>query len=175
MKRFFTLFTLFAFLLTGLSLMTISCGDDDDDDNDDSSQQEEIVGGWLSAGTDVAPLLLSLGFTQITADFRADNTYDVYATDTSGAVVQFTGTYVIAASGVGNIYTITLNQNSPTAITSEGIFEIDATANPDTMMYEIVQTSPDIGATPPTPAGGFGSTSGGAFGDTNIQKYIRTN
>ena len=43
----------------------------------------------------------------------------------------------------------------------------------DTMYYEIVQTNPDIGATPPTPEAGFGSSSGGVLGMTNVQKYVR--
>ena len=42
------------------------------------------------------------------------------------------------------------------------------------MKYEVAQTSPAItGVTAPTPAGGIGSTSGGKFGDGNVQNYTR--
>ncbi|MCI0495285.1 hypothetical protein L0Z72_09795, partial [candidate division KSB1 bacterium] len=44
---------------------------------------------------------------------------------------------------------------------------------PDSMLYEVAQTNPDISAIPPTPQGGFGSTNGGALGMMNVQKYIR--
>ena len=64
---------------------------------------------------------------------------------------------------------ITVNQSSPAALTSEGIFEV----TDNTMKYEIVQTSPDISAVPPTAAAGFGSTNGGALGESNVQVYER--
>jgi hypothetical protein len=76
-------------------------------------------------------------------------------------------------SSVDNIFEITAEQTSPAALTSTGIFEIYSDSSPFTMKYEIVQTSPDIGATPPTPAAGFGSTNGGALGTINVQTYIR--
>jgi hypothetical protein len=42
------------------------------------------------------------------------------------------------------------------------------------MKYEIAQTDPEIpGVTPATPEGGFGSTSGGAFGMMNVQTYVK--
>ncbi len=132
-----------------------------------------IVGKWYSAGADVAPLLVSLFATDsIYAEFRDDNTYLVEQFDATGAKLTLSGVYTQTASGTGNIYTIVANQSSPAALTSEGIFEIVSEA-PDMMSYEIVQTSPDIGAIPPTPAGGFGSTSGGVLGTTNVQKYRR--
>jgi hypothetical protein len=40
------------------------------------------------------------------------------------------------------------------------------------MFYEVAQVDPAIaGVTPPTAQQGFGSTSGGAFGQANVQKY----
>jgi hypothetical protein len=54
-----------------------------------------------------------------------------------------------------------------------GIFDISTATNPYTMQYEVAQTEPSIGATPPTAAAGFGSTNGGALGTFNIQKYIK--
>ncbi|HQU97021.1 MAG TPA: hypothetical protein PLO39_12810, partial [Saprospiraceae bacterium] len=72
---------------------------------------------------------------------------------------------------VGNIYTIKLNQTSPTALTAEGIFEVSA--DNKTMKYEVVQTEPSLGIAPPTAAGGFGSTAGGAFGTNVVQNFVR--
>jgi hypothetical protein len=134
-----------------------------------------IVGTWVSKDENVAPILVNL-FTvdSIVATFNMNQTYEVlqYA---GGATTPLTlsGTYEQELSSVGNIWTITVNQTSPAALTSEGIFEIDVTANPDAMQYEIVQTQPDIQAVPPTPEAGFGSTNGGAFGTINIQNYVR--
>ncbi|MEW6136304.1 MAG: hypothetical protein AB1583_11405 [Bacteroidota bacterium] len=154
------------------SMALVSCSKSDDENNEDP-QKVGIVGEWYSSKTNVAPLLLSLGIDSIYAKFNADNTY-VVESFSNGAKTTLTGTYVQEKSGVGNIWNITVNQNSPTALTSKGIFEIDATAKPYTMKYEIAQTEPAItGVTPPTAAAGFGSTSGGAFGQTNVQKYIK--
>ena len=170
MKR---LFSILLVLLLSLSLIVTSCGDDDDDNTPDPTDQEAIVGTWLSEGANLAPLLANLGFTKIEAIFDDDNTYLVKATVTGGNVNEMTGTYTVQTSGTGNIMNITLNQTTPAALTSQGIYEI--TNNNDNMRYEVVQTSPDIGATPPTATAGFGSTNGGALGIINIQNYVRVN
>ena len=42
------------------------------------------------------------------------------------------------------------------------------------MKYEVAQITPAIpGVTPPTATAGFGSTSNGAFGQNNVQNYVR--
>jgi hypothetical protein len=133
-----------------------------------------IYGTWVSEGTNVAPLLVSLFATaRIEATFNSNGSYEVVQTDTSGASVTLSGTFTMTKSSVDNIFEITAEQTSPAALTSTGIFEIYSDSSPFTMKYEIVQTSPDIGATPPTPAAGFGSTNGGALGTINVQTYIR--
>lgn len=127
-----------------------------------------IMGRWQSSGTNVAPLLVNLfGTDSIYAEFRTDLTYSVEQYDTSGAVLTLEGVFTQGESGTADIWDITVNQSVPAALTSVGIFSIDGT----TMQYEIVQTEPDIGATPPTAAAGFGSTNGGALGNLNIQTY----
>ncbi|MEZ4912233.1 MAG: hypothetical protein R2774_15400 [Saprospiraceae bacterium] len=129
-----------------------------------------VQGKWKSYP--VAPILASFA-DSIIAVFNTNNTYSVDQWS-KGAKVVLTGTYAQTKSSVGNIYTIVLNQSAPTALTAEGIFEVAADNN--SMQYEIVQTSPNLaGVTPPTPSGGFGSTSGGAFGVINIQNYVRVN
>jgi len=141
----------------------------------DSAQGSgSILGKWLSAGDNVAPLLvIYFNIDSIYAEFKDDQTYVVRQVDKLGVSLVLEGTYSAIASGVGNIFKIIANQSSPTVLTSEGIFEIITPPPPDSMLYEIVQTNPDIGATPPTPEAGFGSSSGGVLGMTNVQKYIR--
>lgn len=131
-----------------------------------------IIGKWYSSGANVAPILISLGIDSVYADFKTDGSYLVESFS-DGAKTTLTGNFQQTKSTVGNIWEITVIQNQPTALTSMGIFEVFA-GNPLTMKYEIAQTEPAItGVTPPTPAGGFGSTSSGAFGILNIQTYIR--
>ena len=57
------------------------------------------------------------------------------------------------------------------ASTSEGLWRVEG----DLLTYEVVQVQPPLpgGQTPPTPAGGFGSTNNGALGDDNVQRYRR--
>lgn len=128
-------------------------------------------GTWKSYP--VAPILAAYA-DSIIATFNTNNTYSV-AQWKSGAKVTLTGTYTQTKSSVGNIYTILLNQTTPTVLTAEGMFEV--TNNDTKMTYEIVQTTPAIGAAPPTPAAGFGSSTynGTALGAVNIQYYTRVN
>ena len=136
-----------------------------------------IIGTWISAGENVAPLLITyFNIDSLIADFRDDMTYSVRQVDVFGVAAVLEGTWSAQETGVGNIFTITVNQSSPTVLTSEGIFEVHMgmpVPDPDYMLYEIVQTNPDIGAIPPNAEAGFGSSNGGALGNLNIQKYIR--
>jgi hypothetical protein len=152
------------------AMVFVACSKSDDDDDNNDPQKIGLVGEWKSVGDDMAPLLVNLGFDSIYAKFESNNTYDVtgYA---GGAPVSFIGTYVQTKSGTGNIWDITLNQTTPTPVTSVGIFEVFTNTTPFSMKYEVVQTEPSLGVTPPTAAAGFGSTSGGAFGTINIQTY----
>lgn len=133
-----------------------------------------IIGKWYSSGANVSLLLVTyFGVDSIYADFKADNTYLVESFTTAGSKTTMTGTFTQAKSTTGSIWEITVSQSSPSSLISEGIFELYAGTDV-TMKYEIAQTDPQTaGVTPPTPVGGFGSTSGGAFGLSNVQTYIR--
>ncbi len=150
-----------------------SCSEEEEDNNNNDNNTPQMVGiqgEWQSSGTNVAPLLANLfGTDSIYAEFRTDMTYTVEQYDTTGASLTLTGTYSQEESGINDIWTITVNQSAPAALTSEGMFKIEG----NTMTYEVVQTSPDIGATPPNPADGFGSSGSGgvALGSLNIQTY----
>ena len=124
---------------------------------------DEIVGTWTSTGADVAPGLI--------ATFSSNNSYTVAATDSSNAVVTFTGVW-LSNGGAGTIRGITLNQATPSALTSQGIFQVVGTR----LTYEVIQVAPAIaGFTPPSVAGGFGSTSynGVHLGATWTQKFSK--
>ena len=128
-------------------------------------------------GYDLSPVLLSLGYDDsLNVAFDEDLTYEVTCY-IAGIAYVLAGTYIQEKSSEGDIWDITLNQTSfngaAAELTSQGIFEVYA-ASPDSMWYEVAQTNPEIaGITAPTAAAGFGSTSGGAFGLTNIQKYLK--
>ncbi|GLR20012.1 hypothetical protein [Portibacter lacus] len=126
-------------------------------------------GSWESSGDNVAPLLA--GFvSKLVTEFNTDGTYTVTQTDLGGAETELKGTYTQSESSVDGIWDIVLNQSSPNQLTATGIFKI----TDDLMEYEVAQTDPAIaGVTAPTASAGLGSTSGGAFGTTNVQKFVR--
>ncbi|MBI9065947.1 MAG: hypothetical protein JEZ09_01565 [Salinivirgaceae bacterium] len=136
-----------------------------------------IIGNWYSAGDNVAPLLVTY-FTvdSIYAEFKDDFTYLVeqfnIGNETTTPDVEFTGTFSIVKSTVDEIWTIELTQELPYVANVSGIFEVKT--SPETLWYEVVQISGSQN-TPPTPELGFGSSTGGAFGVTNIQKFVRIN
>ncbi len=160
------------FILAAVATLFYACEKSEVEDAYNPSE-DGIVGNWVSKGTDVAPLLSTyFAVDSITANFKNNNTYAVvsYA---GGVPTNYVGTYVQTKTGTGAIWTIKLSQSTPTAVTSDGIFEITKVGENYTMKYEVVQTEPDIGATPPTASAGFGSSNGGALGDMNIQKFVK--
>ena len=128
-----------------------------------------IIGKW--SAYDISAVLASLGYDDsLYADFRADQSYTVTAY-VSGAPQILEGSYTMTKTEFDEIWEIELNQTSPFAVLSEGIFKVFPAAQ-DSMWYEVAQVEPAIqGIAPPTAAAGFGSTSNGAYGTTNIQKY----
>ncbi|MCK6602544.1 MAG: hypothetical protein L6Q77_12055 [Bacteroidetes bacterium] len=158
-----------------LTLGVIAACSESDDDEKTTATPASIEGTWVSAGSNVAPLLeayfaSSGGVDTIIAVFNPDLTYTVKQVNGNGTKANYGGTYVITKSTGSNIHKIVLNETVIAKYVSEGIFEIyDAAV--DSMKYEVVALG---GANvPATPTTGFGSTNGGAFGTTNIQKYVR--
>ena len=157
-------------------VLVAGCGTAVDTTGGGTQQQAAIVGSWLSAGADVAPLLAGAPFnnTKITATFNNDGTYTVVSFDTSNKELDYAGTYQIMDSGVANITQIRCSQVMPSTALAEGMYQVDATQTPARMQYEVVQTQPTNGLTPPTPSKGFGSTVyNGSQISTLIQKYSR--
>jgi hypothetical protein len=143
--------------------------DDGSSDGADSSDPEEsggeevtFEGVWLSEGEDIAPILVELTHAvSIHATF-GDDAFTVVTVDDQGQEVQQLGVYTNEPSGVGDIWNITLQQTMPSAITVEGIWEIDDSVTPAVLRYEVVQTMPSVGAMAPTAEAGFGGTSYGS-------------
>jgi len=165
----------FLSLLLVSSLFLMSCDKNDDDiDDEDENTLVGIQGEWYSTGTNVAPLLSTyFAVDSIYAKFNTDNTYIVESFNTSNVKTTYSGTYVQTKSTTANIYTIAINQSTPSVGASEGIFEVYTGQVGYDMKYEVVQSEPAIGNTAPTPTAGFGSSNGGSLGTINIQKYIR--
>jgi hypothetical protein len=134
-----------------------------------TANETGIIGKW--SAYDISLILVGMGFDDsLYATFNADQSYVVTAYY-GGAPVPFSGSYTMEKSQFNDIWNIVLNQSSPSSLTSQGIFKI-YTAAPDSMWYEVAQVDPAIaGVTPPTAEAGFGSTSSGAFGTMNVQKY----
>lgn len=133
-----------------------------------------IIGNW--SAYDISAILASLGFDDsLYANFKADQSYIVTAF-ASGFPVVLEGTYTMTKSQYEERWEISLNQTKqngqPTDLTSEGIFAVFYEGTATSMFYEVAQVDPAVpGVTPPTAQQGFGSTSGGAYGQANVQKY----
>ncbi|RMH69236.1 MAG: hypothetical protein D6675_13325 [Gemmatimonadetes bacterium] len=165
-------------LLLAFSLFVAGCSDDDDGDGGSTTDPAQlIVGTWISAGDDVAPLLNTLfaavgGVDSIYAYFNEDGTYSVRQVNGDGTESALYGTYVTTESSVEGIRNIAIVQSAPYSADVSGIYEINTNVNPHRMTYEVVQTS-GTNNTAPTAEAGFGSTNGGALGTTNVQHYVR--
>ncbi|GDX81608.1 hypothetical protein LBMAG42_34190 [Deltaproteobacteria bacterium] len=140
---------------------------DTDTDTDTDADSDSIVGEWRSEGDDISELLAPY-FLLITAEFKANGSYEVVATDTDHAEITFIGTYTTDTSTHPG--SINLVQTSPSNARSDGIYEVDG----NVLTYEVVIVEPASGYTAPTPTAGFGSSAGPQLeAGTNVQTYRR--
>ena len=158
-----------------ISLVALGACSSDDDDDDGTGGGGPVIpeiweGSWLSAGTDVAPILVNVfSYDSVRVTFNDDNTLVLESHILDGAWSTLNGVYTVTESSNNEIDAIAINY---TAFEQEGIIQF-WTASPDSMYLEAVQTVPDLGAVPRTPADGFGSDP--SLGVFNIQKYRRIN
>lgn len=157
-------------LILGLVALT-ACSDDDDDNGGTGTNPpvpDEWVGVWLSTGANIAPILVNLfDYDSVRVTMNDDNTVVLETHPTAGPWATLNGVYTVTEEATGDVHSIAINY---TAFEQEGIIEV-IEGTPDNMWLEVVQTVPDIGAVPRTPATGFGSDP--ALGVANIQKYVR--
>jgi len=143
--------------------------------------QDPIVGKWVSEGENIAPLLYGNEpfIRNITATFRPDGSYLAVYTDSSDVVRTYTGVYTATEGGApapnDRIRMIELQQYAGAdTLLLQGMYEVTVAESDIFMKMEVVQVVPPIPImTPPTPASGFGSTSGGSIGETNLQHFVK--
>ncbi len=161
------------YLALMLGLVALGACSDDEGDGDTGTGPElghDWEGVWLSAGTDVAPILVNVfNYDSVRVTLNENNTVVLESHILDGAWTTFDGVYTITESSNSEIDAIAINY---TAFEQEGIIQV-WTASPDSMYLEAVQTVPDISAVPRTPESGFGSDP--ALGAFNIQKYRKVN
>lgn len=154
------------------ALLFVAC-EKEEDTTGPTTSQDAIVGTWVSEGNNVAiGLRMTLKTKKIVATFNANKTYTVVATDSNNVSVTYTGTYQSAGVADTLIHDITLNQQQPVALKSQGIYQIKG----NVMTYEVIQVEPPIqGFTPPTKAEGFGSTkyNNVRLGVTWVQVFVK--
>jgi hypothetical protein len=157
--------TLLIVVLSLTMLTVLGCSDSDDENPTAPATAKAWEGTWLSAGDNVAPLLVAVfNYDSVMVTMDA-NTVTLATHVAGGAWTELPGTYVVTESASGTVHAIEINY---TAFSQEGVIEV-ISGTPDTMRLEVVQTVPDIGATPRTPETGFGSDA--ALGTMNIQVY----
>ena len=137
-----------------------------------------LVGSWESVGADLAPLLSAAPFnlTRLSATFADDGSFVVSGENADRLTFDLSGSFEVTpapgalSSAQGVIHEVTLTQTAPERAVSEGIWRVEG----DTLTYEVVQVNPPLsGQSPPTRAGGFGSSTNGMFGVDNVQTYRR--
>ncbi len=155
-----------------LTLVFVSCKKEDSGTTP-TTPKDAIIGTWVSEGNNVAlGLRVVLKTKKIVATFNENKTYTVVATDSNNVSVTYTGTYQSAEKADTLIYPITLNQLTPVALKSQGIYQIKG----NVMTYEVIQVDPPLqGFTPPTVEEGFGSTkyNGVKLGTYWVQIFVK--
>ncbi len=160
--------------LFGLCLfLIVSCKKDPEPPGPGNPQYDGIEGEWQANGMYISEFLSAFAkVDSIYAIFDKSFSYRMEHFDATGAKTIYEGIYEQDISDTTDYYYIRLRQSSPFPAVSEGIAAVYL-AQPDSMYLEIVQTNPHIGALAPTLTGGFGSSSEGALGRSNIQRFRR--
>ncbi len=151
----------------GMVLMT-SCSKDDDKGTNPTPEVDPWIGTWLSAGANVAPILVALfNYDSVRVELLENQVVKTHSHVNGGAWATIEGTYSVTKSATGSVHAV---QFVYAAFSQAGIMQVTE-GTPDALKLEVVQTVPDIGAVPRTPETGFGSDA--VLGTMNIQNYIR--
>ncbi len=166
-------FFLMATVAASVLALSVGCSDDDDDNPVTPTEETPAwEGTWLSAGDNVATLLSTFfAIDSVRVTFNENLTVELAQHDTTTMTwTMNSGIYTVTESESGSIHAVEISYTGTPSFDQEGIIEI-TDGSPDMMRLEVVQTVPDIGATPLTPADGFGADP--TLGDSNIQTYVR--
>lgn len=157
------------FMMLILVVSFTACSSSDDNPTGGEDETPAWVGTWLSAGADVAPILVAVfNYDTVKVTMDEDDTVLLEFHVADGAWGAVPGVYTVTESASGDVHSILLSYTG--AFDQAGIVQI-IEGSPDRMKLEAVQTVPDIGAVPRTPESGFGSDAG--LGDLNIQWYSK--
>ena len=149
-------------------VLVMSCDKDSDSGTDPTQEADAWVGTWLSAGANVAPILVTVfQYDSVRVELSEDQIVKTHSHIKDGAWATVEGTYTVTESANGDVHKVDFVYS---AFSQEGIIQI-ISATPDTLKLEAVQTVPDLGVTPRTPETGFGSDP--ALATLNIQKYVK--
>lgn len=132
------------------------------------SADSALVGAWLSQGEDLSPLFSAPPFEyeRVEGEFLSDGSYSFTTVTLAGDSATVTGSW--SADTSTEPRSIALEQDQPYKATASGVYALDG----DKLTYEVVQTEPNYGFSPPTPQGGFGSTAGPGVGPgDNVQIF----
>ncbi|MCB9059718.1 MAG: hypothetical protein H6627_14225 [Calditrichae bacterium] len=157
-------------LLAGfIAFFAVSCSEDDDSGTDSNNDTKAWIGVWLSAGSDVAPILTGNPFNldSVKVTLNEDLTVKTEQHVINSVWITTEGTYSITENEGSSILTVHFIYP---AFEQKGIMEI-TDGSPDIMKLEAIQTQPDYGFVPRTVETGFGSDP--LYGSTNIQIYKR--
>lgn len=133
-----------------------------------------VFGQWKAY--DISKRLQDLNYdSELYITFNKDYTYYIQGA-VNGNNFNNKGRFTQKSTIFGTLWEIGLLQTesngSATQITSRGIFSVRQNNFVPELWIEVVQTDPEIsGLTPPSAQEGFGSTTDGAYGLDNVQKY----
>lgn len=150
-----------------IALGLAACSDDDDNDTGTTPPVPDAwVGKWISAGDDVAPILVAFsGYDSVYVTMNENNTLILETHNDADGWVVTNGTFSVTESANSDIDAFT--GTYPT-YEQEGIVQFFS-ADVDSMWLEVVATN--IGATIPTVDAGFGADP--TLLNANIQVYRR--
>jgi len=152
-------------LIIASMLALMACSEDSDNGSNGDDDQEAWIGTWLSAGSNVAPILSTyFSYDSVRVTLDTDMTVKTESHVSGGAWSTVEGVYTVTKSESGDVHAVEFVY---AAFSQEGIMQV----TDDELKLEVVQTVPNIGATPRTPDTGFGSDV--TLGTLNIQKYVR--
>jgi len=151
-----------------LAFNLTSCTEAPPDITNPLEQTPNVINTWRAESDDIAPLLWD-SLEVVNVEFASDSSYMLEVLSDANNVYTYSGTF-IAETGELSIFPITIYQSTPDSVVYQGIYEINAAAEPSELSLDVVEVYPDTLNTVPTVSNGFGSSN---FGIDNIHRLIQ--